>query len=559
MPDQATRWLGELERGRLNFGADADERRLKLLRALEKCCLKRPSQVLRFHDALCFIRAYPDNEQVLTTVEAMLERFRDRRDLSRFRRALSDSGIAGTTTHFAFFPATAGWLARRWGSYLTIEWGDFERREKLEELLPRLALFGESLGLDEFDLGARGWIERLKGPDETDAEFVLRRLEQLKTDGVDAESVLDDLVIPFRLAAGPDTPSRTTEKCRRASVFFQTGPLRRSRPSIRKELTLPPLSTRRVPPRKGRRLIDLARATMVTRARDLDAFAYGNRNDVRLVDCGAGLQVALIGVIPKQRFLLETLYGFVLLKNGVPVGYGTYLALFNSAEIAFTIFDTFRTAEAAWMYGRVLKIAHDVLGCDVFTVDPYQIGRDNDDAIRSGAWWFYQKLGFRPRSTECLQLMRREERRIKANRTHRSTATTLKKLASDNLYLYSNKHRDDVIGALPLANLGLRITDYLARRFGYDRRAAETTCAAEAAGLLGARVTHRTSTGERQAWKRWGPLILILPGIERWPAADRRALAAVVRGKGNPRESEYLLRFDRHRRLRRAIQRLTED
>jgi hypothetical protein len=559
LPDQAARWLGELERGRLEFGGFAAERRLELLRALEKCHFKRSSQVLRLHKALCFIRAYPDDEQVLTIVERMLERFRDRSDLRRFRRVLRDSGIAGTTTNFAFFPATAGWLARRWGSHLTIQWREFERREKLEELLPRLALFGETMALDEFDLGARGWIERLKGPDETDAEFVLRRLEQLKTDGIDAETVLDELVIPFRLASGPDTPSRTTEKYRRAPVTFQTGPLRRSRPSIRKELALPPLPMRNLSPREGGRLIDLARATMVTRARDLDAFAHGNRNDVRSIDCGAGLQVALIGVNAKQRFLLETLYGFLLLKNGVPVGYGTYVALFNSAEIAFTIFDTFRTAEAAWMYGRVLKIAHDVLGCDVFTVDPYQIGRDNDDAIRSGAWWFYQKLGFRPRSTRCVQLMRQEKRRMKTDPAHRSSATTLRKLASDNLYLFSNRRREDVIGVLSLANVGLRITDYLAERFGYDRRAAEKTCATEAAKLLGARSTGRRHAGERLAWRRWGPLILALPGIERWPATDKQALVALVRMKGSPRESEYLLRFDRHTRLRQAIQRLAED
>jgi hypothetical protein len=502
------------------------------------------------------MRAYPDSSVVLTTVERLLENFPERSDLRRFRRELSNSGIAGTTTHFAFFPATASWLAQRWGEHLTIEWQDLEYREKLEDLLPRLVLFGEQLGLDEFDFGARGWIQRLKGPDETDAEFVLRRLGQLP---IDLETVLEELVIPFRLSPGLGTPSRTTEKYDRLPIVFQARPVRRSRPSIKRELARPLLPVQTMSPREGRKLIDLARATMVTRARDLDAFAHGNRNDVRLIDCDGGLQIALIGVRPEHRFLLETLYGFVLLRNGVPVGYGTYLALFNSAEIAFTIFDTFRTAEAAWLYGRVLKIAHDVLGCNVFTVDPYQIGRDNDDAIRSGAWWFYQKLGFRPRSARCLRLMRQEERRIKTTPTHRSSAATLKKLASDNLYLYSNKRRDDVIGMLPLANLGLRITDYLAERFGFNRRAAERACADEAAKLLGVRTTRRASAGERLAWKRWGPLILILPGIDRWPAADKRALAAVVRHKGGPRESEYLLSFDRHRRLRRAIQRLTED
>ncbi len=558
MPDQLARWLAELERRRLDFGSDAGERKLDLLHQLEKRRFKRSSQVLRLHDALCFMRAYPDDDLLLATIERMLENFPNRSDLRRFQRALSDNGIAGTTIHFSFFPATAAWLARRWGRYLTIEWDDFEHHEKLEDLLPRLALFGETLGLDEFDFGARGWIERLKGPDETDAEFVLRRFGQVATSGIEAETVLEELAIPLRLSPGPDTPSRTTEKYRRAPIVFQTGPPRLSRPSIRKELALPASPVRMVSAREGQKLIDLARATMVTRARDLDAFAHGNRNDVRLIDCGSGLQIALIGVKPEQRFLLETLYGFVLLRNGVPVGYGTYLALFGSAEIAFTIFDTFRTAEAAWMYGRVLKVAYDLFGCDAFTIDPYQIGRDNDDAIRSGAWWFYQKLGFRPRSAQCLRLMRREERRMDTTPTYRSNAATLKKLASDNHYLYLSKRRDDVIGVLPLANVGLRITDYLAERFGYDR-AAERTCANEAAKLLGVRSTDRASTAERLAWKRWGPLILILPGFERWPAADRRALAAMVRSKGGSRESEYLLRFDRHQRLRRAIQRLTED
>ena len=27
-------------------------------------------------------------------------------------------------------------------------------------------------------------------------------------------------------------------------------------------------------------------------------------------------------------------------------------------------------------------------------IDPYQLGLENDDALKSGAWWFYQKLGF---------------------------------------------------------------------------------------------------------------------------------------------------------------------
>ena len=61
------------------------------------------------------------------------------------------------------------------------------------------------------------------------------------------------------------------------------------------------------------------------------------------------------------------------------------------------------------------------------------------------------------------------------------------------------------------------------------------------------------SAGERLAWERWSPLVLILPGVERWSAADRRALVRVVRAKGGRRESEFLRRFDRHPRLDQAL------
>jgi hypothetical protein len=62
--------------------------------------------------------------------------------------------------------------------------------------------------------------------------------------------------------------------------------------------------------------------------------------------------------------------------------------------------------------------------------------------------------------------------------------------------------------------------------------------------------------GERLAWRRWAPFVCSLPGIERWSAAERASLAAIVRAKGAVRESEFVARFDRHRRLRRAIRQI---
>ena len=49
------------------------------------------------------------------------------------------------------------------------------------------------------------------------------------------------------------------------------------------------------------------------------------------------------------------------------------------------------------------------------------------------------------------------------------------------------------------------------------------------------------------------PLVLLLPGLGRWSAAERRALAAVIRAKGGRRESEFVRRFDAHSKLRYAL------
>ena len=46
---------------------------------------------------------------------------------------------------------------------------------------------------------------------------------------------------------------------------------------------------------------------------------------------GDGLELAAIGMVPKRRLLLEAVYGFLTLKNGVPIGYVLNSALFGSS------------------------------------------------------------------------------------------------------------------------------------------------------------------------------------------------------------------------------------
>jgi len=541
------------------YGSDVAATKLEVLRILEKSTLSRAKQVADLHEILCYWRAYPDDAETLAIVERMLAGFDRRRDLRRFRDELEDSGIAGTALHFPYFWPMAARIAERWPDRITIVWSDFEKAKDLEKLLHLLVPYSETVALDAMRLSPRQWIRLLKGPDETDAAFLIRRFHALGGRSPVVERLYDFLDVPIRLAQGPDTPSRTREKWQRAPVVFQRRPPSRARPRIRAVVREAEFRLRSLAPRDGRRLIDLANAAMIPRHRDLLVFLHGDENDVRLVDFGDGLQLAMIGAKPEHRLVLEAVYGFLTLRNGVPIGYLLNSALFGSCELAYNVFETFRGAETARNYGRVVATVSRLFGADSFTVDPYQLGFRNQEGLQSGAWWFYYKLGFRPRKPEIRALVREELAQIARDRAHRTSAATLGRLAADNAFFSLGPVRDDVLGRIRLGNVGVRMSRYLAERFGSERERGIQTCSKEAGRLLGIGDVRRFPAGERIAWERWSPLVLLLPGVERWSLAERRALAAVVRAKGGRRESDFVRRFDRHGKLRRGILELAED
>jgi hypothetical protein len=293
---------------------------------------------------------------------------------------------------------------------------------------------------------------------------------------------------------------------------------------------------RQLGPVAGSRLIDLAREAMVTRSRDLDAFAHGDRRDVRLVDDGDGLAFALIGVVPERRLFLPAVYGALTLRNGVPIGYVQLDVLLGHAEVSYNTFATFRGGEAGFVFCRLLAACRHVFGVSSFSIEPYQLGRGNDEGIDSGAWWFYARFGFRPRDPGVARLAGVELTKRAKRPAYRSSRATLLRLAQAHLFWPAADGRGGTLA--PTAAVGLA----LARRF-----------AARVAKRLGVGSLRRFPPGERLWFRRLAPLVDALDGLEHWPAGERRALVSVLRAKGGRRESDFARLFDRHPRLAPAI------
>ncbi|MEO8274735.1 MAG: hypothetical protein ABI639_00860 [Thermoanaerobaculia bacterium] len=551
--------LSTLEKLRAEFGPGIAGQKRALLQVLGRTRFDSASLVGRYHEALVFLRAYPDDRGLLREVETQLERFELRPDFRKFRSALADSGIAGTSTTFSFFAETAWRLAERYPGKLEIvpeENASASSRDPVERWLPFVAHSAEVPGIDEIAWSSAEWLDRMRGPEQTGAALLLRRLRTALPTSFLFERVVDDLDLTFRLAAGVETPSRTRERLAGAPVVCHPRPLRRGRPDLRAEIAREPLAVERLTGRRAAQVLELARNAMVTRSRDLDAFAYGSVEDVRLVTWEEGLQFAVFGVLPERRLLLEAVYGFLTLKNGVPIGYLLNSALFGSAEIAFNVFENFRGIEAAHVYARGLATVRQVFRADAFTIFPYQLGDDNDEALDSGAWWFYRKLGFVPREPHVVALMRREMAEMKRDPSHRSSREILVRLSRENLFFHLGRERRDVIGEVPLPSVGLAVTALLSRRFGATPDRGAAACDEEARDRLGARRLAGWSADELLMFGRWAPVVLLLPGVETWSLAERAALLAVIRAKGGREEAEFVHRFDAHPRLPRALARL---
>lgn len=553
----AARDLARLESIRFTFGSPVARERRALLRRLLRARHRSAAALERLHECLLAARAYPDDRTTLALAERTLHGFSRRADVQAMRSRLTDSGIAGADIRFAFFAPTARRLAVRWPERLAIDWPRFEHasQDALAEWLPMLAHDAEVPGLDEYDYGLRGWLARLKGAHEADGAFVARRLSERLAEDAVFERVHDGLGVPYHLRGDATTPSRTNSRWPVRGTHFQRGPFA-GRPELAAAAAERPRSVRALSHAEGEDALALAMQAMVTRSRDLDVFAWGDARDVRHIDMGDGLTFLMIGARPERRLLLESVYGFLTLKNGVPAGYVLTSALYRSAEIAFNVFDTFRGAEAGPVYGKVLGMTRALFGTDTFTIYPYQLGDGNDEAIDSGAWWFYYKMGFRPRERATKALLAREQARMARDPAYRSSAATLRQLARTNLYASLGAERDDVIGELPLASAGIAVTRWVAERWNGDRDAAREDAEREARTRLGLRSFAGWTAEERHAFTRWAPLVGMLPGVKRWNATERTALAQVIRAKGARREDAFARAFDAHAKLGAALAKL---
>jgi hypothetical protein len=479
------------------FGRAAAQATVKLLETLSEQRLRDPADLISMHETVLFLRAYPQSPRVLHLADKLLSSFEQRLkrlDPSPFE-APEISGIAGTALSTNFSHEIASSLVARHGSALRIDWDSFERQDRLGPVLGRLLPAAFEDWSVEPHIDWRGWFEAAR----CTLPWLLTHLDP---------PTYDALELPLRWQIDSSSAARSRTRIPRRQIFYHDQPfLKRSEISIEQEFRSPAIAVKRLSSVRAQRIIDTIVDTSAVRYRELWGFCHPDISRFYHVDFGRGVDFYYCGVGKEWRLPFRAYHAGMYFKNGVPLGYFEGLSFFEHMEAGFNLYYTFREGETAWLYARTLKLFRERLGVKCFTVDPYQLGHENDEAIASGAYWFYRKLGFRPVTEEIEHLSALEEEKIRTRSGYRTPPAILRRLARMPL-LYG--------GAIEWGHFSLR--------------------------HLGQKVERGTG---QSAWES------LLARV-----ASERTAKKILRAKLAPEETSYLRLLQKSPRLRQQVLRL---
>jgi hypothetical protein len=337
-------------------------------------------------------------------------------------------------------------------------------------------------------------------------------------------------------------------------VFYHRSPLIQRRDvSLKRELHLPSPPLQTLSEKQGEHILNLARATSTIRYRELYGFTHGDPTRVLKTELGRGVTIFITGLPPEWRLPLRAYHAAMIFKNGIPVGYFEGLSLFERMESGFNLYYSFRDGETAWLYARTLNVFHNLLGVKKFSLDPYQIGHENEEGIESGAFWFYRKLGFRPTLTELQQLAEREEQKIASRPGYRSSPAVLRKLASGPMIYELDQENAGDWDQFQLRNIGFAMQRRMAAAYGGDAARARNAAAASAGNVLGA-----TASEWRERFSDFAVLLDLVSDLDCWTPREKANLRKLVKAKAGTDETRYLKLMQGHRRFRAAFIKLGE-
>jgi hypothetical protein len=506
------------------FTPESANLKLEALRSLRLTGEISDRSITELHEALLFVRTYPDSKQVLLIVDQRLDelctyliRLSGKRKLW-FEDKFLGSGIAGSTIQLAPSVDLALWLKKHYsGQYKDVTGADLA--ERIGPVLSLLTLPGEQNGLEHEKYDAHDWLKLAAGKGPF-LDWLARRSEIM----VREEYVRDHLFetaqpeIYWKL----DTPevSRTGNIIPTKNISYQAGSFqKRDLPQLISEGMPAPRKLRGTEAERVHRSI---RSVLAVRSRETDPVTYAQ--EIYEAIPYPGLSVMLTTMRPSRKLPFENYTGYVAYRNGVPVAYGGGWMFGRRCEFGINVFETFRGGENARLFAGLLKVYRNLCNASKFVVQPYQFGADNEEGLQSGAFWFYYRMGFIPADKTTAKLAATEFKKLLAGKK-RTPLSILKKLAE---YPVELRLSDDPLHIEP-KELSIAVTRNTSTRYQGDSDEALKAASNSVSALLtlsGIKVKQDTKT-----FTSWAPVIAMMAEAHQWTKEELQQVAGLLQLK----------------------------
>jgi hypothetical protein len=429
--------LARFAKAAYRFEADSAAQKLQCLQALAQLPLPSNRTLLQYHILLLFTLTHAENRRIYQQANQALLRFARHLQQPHIAQLpfLADSGLPYTPMVTRFTQDAFYQLIQNKEVDISVESLNneaFNLNGFLNITLPALLKEETTAGMNNDDI-----LQHLGVDASQRFNFLLQQIKQLQCPPLVKDYIWQSLQSFFTVKGKTHLYSKSFNRLNGQPLYFTQ---RIGQPFdhwalLQQKLPRPT----QLSPGQLADMLAVIQYSMPLSMREIDTITYLNPATLRYFQLESGLSVAIYGMQAERQLPLQSFVGCTLFKNGYPMSYGASWIFGECAMFGLNIFEEFRGGESKYLMTQIMRVYVQHFGLSFYEIEPFQFG--NEEAIRTGAFWFYYKFGFRPVEPALQKLAAAEAAKIKADRQYRSSAKTLEKLAQGNLAIHLNEQR----------------------------------------------------------------------------------------------------------------------
>ena len=525
---------------RNQYGKDQTARKRGLLKSLAGCNFSSKKELLQYHDLLLFLIAYPDNTTIYRYANEQLKHLSLHIQLQvRIKERLYNSGITSSSLCSSFSFDMVKWMRIcnpediRLNSFAA---GEGTLQSILSVVLPKV----ESEILQDANSNWKTWLKQSleKGEDLLDRLIAVFSESNLRPE------VRDELWAALGIFVEVDFPRHHCLPETLITPYYH-------RSLIKSDLKNQPVSKQElvnINEKEAAYIMECSRMILVRHHREIDPVSFTSPKLISYYRLQRGLTIALMGMVPDRRHPIDSYMGYVVFKNGLPVAYAGSWILFDSSRIGLNVFPAYRGGESQYIFDQVLQLHRKVYHLNRFSVDPYQLGKENSDGIHSGSFWVYYRAGFRPVKKEQYLIAAGEAMKISSNKNYRSRGAVLKKLADSRMEKVLHKRAV----SFDATDLSLVYAKLLKTQYKNKRQPAEESSFIKLAKLLKIKNYHEQNI--QFILRNWCIILVSIEQKWRHNSQLKKQLKKIFSLKASGAEEDYIAGLQDAVELRKLLE-----